>query len=78
MRLIVQLRLPGDEIVPNPRTEYTMAVTIRSTPERGEPTLFDRVMRPGYRFMDRGVLRGLRQRVETPIAPAAREAPATL
>jgi transposase InsO family protein len=30
----------------------------------GDPTLFDRVMAPGYAFMDRGMLHGLRQRAE--------------
>lgn len=30
----------------------------------GVPTLFDRVMAPGYAFMDRGVLDGLRRRAE--------------
>jgi hypothetical protein len=30
----------------------------------GHPTLFDRVMSPGYAFMDRGMLYGLRYRVE--------------
>ncbi|HEY9514252.1 MAG TPA: hypothetical protein VIQ74_01130 [Gemmatimonadaceae bacterium] len=30
----------------------------------GQPTLFDRVMKPGYMFMDHGVLRGIRGRVE--------------
>jgi hypothetical protein len=30
----------------------------------GRPTIFDRVMSPGYVFMDRGMLRGLRERVE--------------
>jgi hypothetical protein len=30
----------------------------------GDPTLFDRVMAPGYALMDRGMLRGLRQRAE--------------
>jgi hypothetical protein len=30
----------------------------------GDPTLFDRVMAPGYSFMDRGVLHGLRRRAE--------------
>jgi hypothetical protein len=30
----------------------------------GDPTLFDRVMAPGYVFMDRGMLHGLRRRVE--------------
>jgi hypothetical protein len=30
----------------------------------GRPTVFDRVMSPGYVFMDRGMLRGLRDRVE--------------
>ena len=30
----------------------------------GQPTRFDRVMRHGYVFMDRGVLRGLRVRAE--------------
>lgn len=31
----------------------------------GPPTVFDRVMRPGYALMDRGVLRGIRARAET-------------
>jgi hypothetical protein len=30
----------------------------------GRPTVFDRVMSPGYVFMDRGMLRGLRERAE--------------
>ena len=30
----------------------------------GDPTLFDRVMAPGYAFMDRGMLHGLRRRAE--------------
>lgn len=30
----------------------------------GDPTLFDRVMAPGYAFMDRGVLHGLRRRAQ--------------
>jgi hypothetical protein len=30
----------------------------------GAPTLFDRVMRPGYVYMDRGMLRGIRKRAE--------------
>jgi hypothetical protein len=30
----------------------------------GRPTAFDRVMSPGYVFMDRGMLRGLRERAE--------------
>jgi hypothetical protein len=31
----------------------------------GTPTLFDRVANPGYLVMDRGVLRGIRERAET-------------
>jgi hypothetical protein len=30
----------------------------------GRPTVFDRVMAPGYVFMDKGMLRGLRRHVE--------------
>jgi hypothetical protein len=33
----------------------------------GDPTLFDRVMAPGYVFMDRGMLHGLRRRVEAAV-----------
>jgi hypothetical protein len=42
----------------------------------GDPTLFDRVMAPGYTLMDRGVLRGLRQRAEkTALRNSARVPP---
>lgn len=33
----------------------------------GHPTLFDRVMAPGYVFMDRGMLHGLRRRAEAAV-----------
>jgi hypothetical protein len=33
----------------------------------GRPSLFDRVMWPGYVFMDRGVLRGIRRRATTTV-----------
>jgi hypothetical protein len=33
----------------------------------GDPTFFDRMMAPDYVFMDRGMLQGLRERVEGPV-----------
>ena len=49
-----------------PQDETTTRVIMRR--RGGHPTLFDRVMWPGYTFMDRGMLRGLRQRVEDAVA----------
>jgi hypothetical protein len=48
------LLLPGDA--------GTTRVVMRR--RGGQPTLFDCVMAPGYAFMDRGLLHGLRQRAE--------------
>jgi hypothetical protein len=45
-----------------PQDDGTTRVIMRR--RGGQPTLFDRVMSPGYVFMDRGMLRGLRERVE--------------
>jgi hypothetical protein len=44
-----------------PQDERTTRLLSRR--RSGEPSLFDRVMRPGYVFMDRGVLHGIRRRV---------------
>ena len=49
-------------IVLHPERDGTTRVLTRR--RGGQPTLFDQVMRPGYVFMDRGVLRGLRVRAE--------------
>jgi hypothetical protein len=35
----------------------------------GKPSLFDRVMKPGYMFMDRGMLAGVRRRAEAVSVP---------
>ena len=43
-----------------PKDHGTTRVVMRR--RGGDPTLFDRVMAPGYAFMDRGMLHGLRQR----------------
>jgi hypothetical protein len=61
------------QILPN-GAEATWAFVLRSQDRittrvlarrrSGRPTPFDRVMAPGYVFMDRGVLRGLRVRAE--------------
>jgi uncharacterized protein DUF6064 len=48
-------------LVLRPRDERTTRLLSRR--RGGEPSLFDRVMRPGYVFMDRGVLHGIRRRV---------------
>jgi hypothetical protein len=45
-----------------PENNETTRVVMRR--RGGTPTLFDRVMAPGYAFMDRGMLLGLRRRVE--------------
>ena len=45
-----------------PQGDGTTRVIMRR--RAGPPTLFDRVMSPGYVFMDRGMLHGLRERVE--------------
>lgn len=45
-----------------PESEATTRVVMRR--RGGDPTLFDRVMAPGYAFMDRGMLHGLRHRAE--------------
>ena len=45
-----------------PQGDGTTRVIMRR--RGGPPTLFDRVMSPGYVFMDRGMLRGLRERAE--------------
>jgi hypothetical protein len=45
-----------------PQDGGTTRVIMRRRGSR--PTVFDRVMSPGYVFMDRGMLRGLRDRVE--------------
>ena len=45
-----------------PQDEGTTRLIMRR--RGGRPTLFDRVMSPGYAFMDRGMLYGLRKRVE--------------
>ena len=45
-----------------PQDDGTTRVIMRRRGDR--PTVFDRVMSPGYVFMDRGMLRGLRERAE--------------
>jgi hypothetical protein len=45
-----------------PEDDATTRVVMRR--RGGDPTLFDRVMAPGYAFMDKGMLRGLRRRAE--------------
>src|SRR5688572_9750931 len=45
-----------------PEDDGTTRVVMRR--RGGDPTLFDRVMAPGYAFMDRGMLHGLRERAE--------------
>jgi hypothetical protein len=40
-----------------------------------DPTLFDCVMAPGYAFMDRGMLHGVRVRAEAPMLASASEGP---
>ena len=45
-----------------PQDDGTTRVIMRR--RGGRPTVFDRVMSPGYVLMDRGMLRGLRDRVE--------------
>lgn len=45
-----------------PKADGTTRVVMRR--RGGDPTRFDRVMAAGYAFMDRGMLRGLRQRAE--------------
>jgi len=45
-----------------PQEDGTTRVIMRR--RGGRPTLFDRVMFPGYAVMDRGLLNGLRERVE--------------
>jgi hypothetical protein len=45
-----------------PQGDGTTRVIMRR--RGGHPTSFDRVMSPGYVFMDRGMLRGLRERAE--------------
>lgn len=49
-----------------PQDEGTTRLIMRR--RGGHPTLFDRVMSPGYAFMDRGMLYGLRNRVEAAAA----------
>lgn len=44
------------------RDDGTTRLVIRR--RGGRPTVFDRVMKPGYVFMDRGMLRGIRARAE--------------
>jgi hypothetical protein len=44
------------------RNDHTTRLLSRRRGVR--PTMFDRIMWPGYVFMDRGVLRGIRKRVE--------------
>ena len=46
------------------RTEGRGRTRILMRRRGGGPTLFDRVMAPGYALMDRGMLHGLRQRAE--------------
>jgi hypothetical protein len=46
------------------RTEGHGRTRILMRRRGGGPTLFDRVMAPGYALMDRGMLHGLRQRAE--------------
>ncbi|HEU4893347.1 MAG TPA: hypothetical protein VFT47_17450 [Vicinamibacterales bacterium] len=48
-----------------PQDDATTRVIMRR--RGGDPTLFDRVMAPGYVFMDRGMLHGLRRRVEAAV-----------
>jgi hypothetical protein len=45
-----------------PQDDGTTRVIMRR--RGGRPTVFDRVMSPGYVLMDRGMLRGIRERVE--------------
>jgi hypothetical protein len=48
-------------LVLRPQDERTTRLLSRR--RGGQPSVFDRVMRPGYVFMDRGVLHGIRRRV---------------
>jgi hypothetical protein len=47
----------------NPRDNRSTRLLVRRRSTR--PSIFDRVTAPGYVFMDRAMLRGIRKRVET-------------
>jgi hypothetical protein len=65
--LVFRQTLPNGSIASwafflSPQNDGTTRVIMR---RRGaQPTLFDRVMAPGYVLMDKGMLRGIRDRVE--------------
>jgi hypothetical protein len=50
-----------------PGSDHTTRLLLRR--RSGQPSFFDRVMKPGYVFMDRGMLQGIRQRVEAAARP---------
>lgn len=60
-------------LVLHPQDDGTTRLLSRRRGRR--PTLFDRVMAPGYVYMDRGVLHGIRDRVEARDDVAGRSRP---